>query len=188
MTNRKRNLCVFLLVPLSFVLMASSCSNNSEAARNERSISNDSQEVYQDVQPIPRYSRSQLRQNLIEITNAQANPTPTTSFFFNMGVADPIDFCPSIGFPIPSTMQLTNPDQYYGHSSGAVLALPEPTGVYTGDSTGTYVVCLDDRGQAYGDYWEGFIKTVSGVATWDYDQKRIVVEEVSGDFTSGLDE
>lgn len=122
-----------------------------------------------DTQPVPEFRWSQLRQTLIEINRTQAETTQTTSFFFNMGVPNPIASCPSIGYPIPSTMQLTNPVQEITHGAHgqSVVAQAEQTGVYTGDSTGTYVLCVDATGEAYAFYWEGFVSVVTGPAEWD---------------------
>jgi hypothetical protein len=50
----------------------------------------------------------------------------------------------------------------------------EPTGVYTGDSSGTYVVCIAPNGDKYLSYWEGFVQTEGGPAEW-VDGKGIVL-------------
>jgi len=122
-------------------------------------------------QPVPHYNYSQIRQNLIELENAQANGVQTTSFFFNQGVQDPIGSCPSIGAPIPVSDQLTNPQQvinaYDNGVSQAVISQQDPTGIYTGQGSGTYVICINDSGQAYASYWEGFVETVFGPASWN---------------------
>ena len=123
-------------------------------------------------QPVHTYNWSQLRQTLQDIEDAQAHTTQTTSFFFNQGVTDPIMTCPSIGFPIASTTQITNPDQIVQKWDGSnnqfpTIPLGDPTGVYSGNSTGTYVLCVSPNGSTYANYWEGFVQTVSGPAVWD---------------------
>ena len=146
-----------------------------ESAQAERSL-----DQFLKAQPAQQFTWSQLRQNLIEIQAAQANTTATTSFMFNVGVADPIDSCPSIGFAIPSTYQLTNPQQaievgVYGDPNPAVtIDQMENTGVYSGDSSATYVICVTEDGTGYPVYHEGFVYTVAGPATWDPDEKRVV--------------
>jgi hypothetical protein len=113
---------------------------------------------------------SQLRQTLISIETAQADNTQTTTFFFNQGVQDPISSCPSIGFPVASTTELTNPlqnDGQGGQGAGAVIGQVDPTGVYSGSSTGTYVVCISANGGNYVQYWEGFVDNVTGPAVWN---------------------
>lgn len=120
------------------------------------------------AQPVPHFNYSQLRQNLIELETAQANGVQTTSFFFNQGVRDPIGQCPSIGAPIATTTELTNPQQVVGNTHGNTsIGQMDPTGAYTGQSTGTYVMCIDGNGKTYANYWEGFVQTVFGPATWN---------------------
>lgn len=51
----------------------------------------------------------------------------------------------------------------------------EQTGVYTGDTAGTYVICLDGEGRPYANYDEGYVKVVSGPARWDYDKHMVVL-------------
>lgn len=159
--------------------------NESKARRNDEKTAAAGLVDLQAAHPTPKFDRSQLRQNLIEIITAQAETTATTTFFFNQGVIDPVHVCPSIGFPIPSTAQLTNPEQKVENHS---LTLPqvEPTGVYTGDSTGTYVICTDANGSAYANYWEGFVQTVTGPAKWDSDSKAVeLIGSSSFDFSEG---
>ena len=143
-------------------------------------------------QPLPRFSWSQLRQNLIELESAQADTTQTTSFFFNQGVQDPVQMCPSVGFPIASTTELSNPEQKItdvGRSGGnGNVTIPQidPNGVYAGTSTGTYVMCIDAQGRTYADYWEGFVQTVTGPARWNTTTHDVeFVGAPSFKFTSG---
>lgn len=145
--------------------------------------------VYNATQPLPVFNKSQLRQTLIEIETAQSQPTPTTTFFFNLGTTDPISQCPSIGFPVPTTDQISNPDQVinsdsYRGSPGAVIPQIDPNGIYSGDSTGTYVLCLNATGTAYASYWEGYVYTVSGSASWDSKTKAVTnVTNPTGNFS-----
>jgi hypothetical protein len=142
-------------------------------------------------QPVPGFNYSQVRQNLKEVETAEANGVQTTSFFFNQGVQDPIMTCPSIGAPIAHTAQLTNPSQVVHDnykSSGSVLTTEQmdPTGIYTGDSDGTYVICVDAQGNAYANYWEGFVQTVFGNAVWDKTTHQVsLVGKPSFDFSEG---
>ena len=117
-------------------------------------------------QPVPQFTCIAVhRATLIDIEAAQAKTTQTTTFFFNQGVAQPTFSCPSIGFPVASTSELTNPEQ---NDSGVAIPQIDPNGVYSGDSTGTCnVVCVNGNGQTYLDYWEGFVQAVSGPAVWD---------------------
>jgi hypothetical protein len=174
---------IALLVALTAIFALSACT---ESARYEDEKT--SEAILQDLQkahPVPKFKYSQYRQNLVEIVTAQADATPTTTFFFNQGVKDPVASCPSVGFPIPTTAQLTNPDQTAG-SNGAVLPQVEPNGVFTGESTGTYVICRDANGRGYADYWEGFVKTVTGPAEWN-GSEVVLIGAPTGTFTTGED-
>ena len=117
----------------------------------------------------------------ISIAAIQALGEQTTSFFFNQGVKNPIMSCPSLGEPVASTTEITNPQQPDVTSGGSngntavTLGNMDPNGIYAGDSTGTYVLCVNGQGQQYAQYWEGFVDSVSGPATWDAGTGQIKV-------------
>lgn len=132
-------------------------------------------------QPVHSYQYSQLRQNLQELEDAQANGTVTTSFFMNMGVQDPVMSCPSIGAPIASTTELTNPSQTVSGGNGqgyglTTIGQADPTGVYTGQSSGTYILCVGSNGAVNPVYWEGFVMTAFGPAHWDKATHNMVID------------
>lgn len=180
-----------LAIGLSVLALAAcSDSTGSNATDSEQDTAETQLDGYLKAQPVPIFNWSQLRQNLIEIETAQANTTATTSFFFNQAVTDPVMSCPSIGFAIPATYQLTNPDkviQLGVRERGSVtIGQLEATGVYTADTTGTYVICIDDKGKGYAFYWEGFVATVSGPASWNADTHQIeLTGSPSGEFSTG---
>lgn len=187
LTGKKKYGIIAIIIAV--VLILASCSSDGEPTAVSEDKDTAAQQLLdlQKAHPTPRFTRSQLRQNLIEITTAQAETTATTSFFYNMGVDQPVHSCPSIGFPIPTTMQLTNPEQSVrmGHDGGGSHTLPlaEQTGVYTGDSTGTYVICVDAEGNGYAMYWEGFVQTVAGPAEFVDGQVKLIGPP-SFDFTA----
>jgi len=156
------------------VLALAGCTSQPSSVQKDQKNTDNQLNRYQANQPVPLFDRSQFRQTAIDVESAQVHGVATTTFFFNMGVDHPIKVCPSIGFPMPSTSQLTNPDQYIGN--GATIAQQEPNGIYTGDSSGTYVVCVASNGTKYISYWEGFVHTEGGPAHWDAAQKVIVAD------------
>lgn len=172
--SRRGTMATLSALSVMVTLTVTACDNthpSSGQAQENRQQRRDTASLVAN-QPVPGFNYSQLRQNLIEIETAEANGVPTTTFFFNQGVQDPAMSCPSIGAPIPTTDQLSNPQQVVdgGNSQGYGLtttAQMDPTGVYTGDSTGTYVVCVGADGKVFVNYWEGFVHTVFGNATWD---------------------
>lgn len=163
------NLKPIVLTAVALVALAACGTPRSISA--DQSFSNVQLDRYQKNQPAPSSDFSQFRQTVIDIENARIHSVATTTFFFNLGVQAPIKSCPSIGFPVPSTAQLTNPQQaiIHGNAAGAVLGQIEPNGVYTGDSTGTYIVCVAANGKKYVTYWEGNVQTEGGPAHWDKD-------------------
>lgn len=175
-------LSVIAVLGVGGTITACTSKGTPTAAQKEQQAQNQDTGNLLNNQPVPAFTWSQLRQNTIELENAQANTTQTTTFFFNMGIQDPIQSCPSIGFPIASTTQLTNPNQIVnaflhgyngGYTAEGVVGNPDPTGVYTGASTGTYVICVAANGKGYADYWEGFVQTVTGSAAWDFTAHRM---------------
>lgn len=175
MTMNRR---LLLLIPLLLLPMA--CENHKKTSvrkADERAAVNQLAQ-YQQSQPVPQFNSSQIRQNLIEIETAQVNATVTTSFMFLMGSAGStgplVHSCPSIGFPIPATYQLTNPVQKAG--DGVTVDQIEATGVYTDETTGTYVMCIGADGSPYAFYWEGFVATVTGPAHWDNAKGEVVMD------------
>lgn len=172
-------------VLVAAALLAACDPSSNAAQKRDRSTATKQLTSYQNNQPVPVFTWSQLRQNLIEIETAQAQTTQTTSFFFNMGVADPTDFCPSIGFPIPSTYQITNP-QAKVERRDVILPQIEANGVYTDQSSGTFVICIDAQGRPYANYWEGFVKTVTGPAKWNAEAHQVeLVGPPSFNFSKG---
>ena len=163
MKSKLRRFVLVLVAIVSVAVGLSGCGNQSIA--NDQNATNTQLLKYEQVQPVPQFDYSQYRQTVINIETAEVHGVATTTFMFNLGTKIPIMSCPSIGYPIASTAQLTNPLQAVGNS--AVVEQQEPNGVYTGSSTGTYVVCVGSGGKTSVDYWEGFVYTVGGPAHWD---------------------
>lgn len=177
----KKYLITMPLVALAAVGMLVGCGSKTSSVVNDQAVTNNQLDRYQKNQPVPAFDWSQERETLISLLNARAHTVATTSFFYNMGSNKPIDSCPSIGFPVPTTAQLTNPSQVAwsstnGNTAAEVVGQAEPTGIYTGDSQGTYVVCVAPGGQKFVEYWEGNVNTVGGPAHWDPQSQQIVLD------------
>jgi hypothetical protein len=150
-----------------------SCSGLSDAQKQDRQTMTDIQTRMQNAQPIPALAWSQYRQTLIDAETAQANGTQTTSFWFSRGAGGqgaPIGNCPSLGFPVPAGAQLSNPlaplMKRDDTLADVAIAQMEPNGVYTGDSDGTYVVCVGAGGKPFLAYVEADVITFGGPAEW----------------------
>lgn len=174
MNNKRRiSLAAVILGVATVGLALAGCTNQS--VNNDQQSTNDQLLKYQKVQPVPQFDYSQYRQTVINVETAEVNGVATTTFMFNQGSTVPIMSCPSLGYPIASTAQLTNPLQVIT-SGGGVVEQQEPNGVYTGSSTGTYVVCVQSSGKTSIDYWEGFVYTVGGPAHWDSAKQQVVAD------------
>ena len=187
MKNPVRFIVGFVLV-VALAITASACGDqiNESATDKDEATSAQALSDLQRAAPTPSFERSQLRQNLVDIVTAQAEATQTTSFFFLEGIGS-VGSCPSIGFPIASTTQLTNPERETGpRESRITLPQVEPTGVYTGASTGTYVICVDAKGKAYARYWEGYVQVISGPAEVNADGEVVLVGPSSFEFDNGV--
>jgi hypothetical protein len=172
-----------IMAALAAVALLGACSEDNEGRVSEENTAEEQLSQFLKSQPIPRFNYSQLRQNLIEIETAQSNTTATTSLMFllaGVGSSGPlVHSCPSIGFPIPATYQLTNPQQVIGRDSRVAIPQLESNGVYTGDTTGTYVMCVGEDGKAFAFYHEGYVATVTGPAHWDVTKGEIVMDGTS---------
>lgn len=159
MTMNRRSALV--AIPLAaLALGAVSCSDTKTTAqKQDQQAMADIQSRMQNAQPIPALPWSQYRQ---------------TSFWFSRGAGGqgtPIGSCPSLGFPVPASAQLSNPETPIWHgdtngSSGVTVSQMEPNGVYTGSTDGTYVVCAGTGGKPYLVYVEADVITIGGPAEW----------------------
>lgn len=187
--NTKRALVALALVTTLGVTVAA-CDDGTQAQKSERQQAAAGIDNLLRAQPVPAFGFSQIRQNLIELQTALANGTTTTTAFLNMGSNDPVFMCSSIGAPIAATTELTNPLQTEKHTSdgggNTVLNQMDPTGVYTGDSSGTYVMCVGQNGQVNPVYWEGTVMTAFGPAHWDKAAHQLVIDGPSGSKFSGI--
>lgn len=174
-----RRLAVVGMLAGTVAAVAAGCSSAPSANNRDQAATGNQLSIYQANQPIPQSVFSFYRQTLIDVENAQIHGVATTSFFFNQGSTSPYKQCPSVGFPVASTSQLTNPQQIAwgaNNAGSAVIAQMEPNGTFTGESTGTYVVCVAANGTKYVSYAEGFVDTEGGPAHWDRAAGAIVAD------------
>ena len=154
-------------------LTGCSSSGTPSAAQTDAANTNTQLDRYQKNQPAPAADWSQYRQTVIDVEQAEIHGMATTTFFFNLGIKDPIRVCPSIGYPVPATSQLTSPDQLVGNGGSSnyyaagVVGQAEPNGTFTGVSAGTNVVCVLPSGKKDIEYGEPNAYAVGGPAHWD---------------------
>jgi hypothetical protein len=116
------------------------CFDNAET--KDAANVNRQQEVYQIVQPAPKFDWSLERGLAIELYEARNERVAThTVWRSDYGTIE--GDCPSIGYPLPYDVQLTNPLRVVYSSSGAVIEQAEPNGLFTSKSTSaTWVRCV----------------------------------------------
>lgn len=181
---------------IALVAIAAGCEwgsseENRQAGRNanaEQQAISDSLSQLVDSQQIPTFDFSQERQTVIDAETVRATGATSTALFYIEGVG--LEFwCPSIGAPVPSTYQLSANESWVdipGDESRELFNVQqgEPTGVYVGDSNATWVICLDDQGRSFGQYWEGPVgATVASVENLPAD-KRIQPTDIQFEFTT----
>lgn len=157
-----------IFVGLMCVLTLAACSNNPKSVREAGENANREQEALSTgfsrltrSQQIPSFDWSQERQTLIDVETIRATGALSTSQFYLEGVGL-IKWCPSVGGPVPQSYQLSPSSQWVdfpedGDGTKYEVDQGEPTGVYIGGGSGTWVLCLDDDGNKFAQYWEGYV-------------------------------
>lgn len=176
---------VAALLAVAAVVALSACDVQSQPTGQQ--LENQQQAIAQqsldEAQPLPAYPYSQIKQNMIELESAEATGIQSTTFMFGGANAlDPIQVCPSIGVPIPSTASLSNPLKTQGgYYNGSVIAQEDPNGVYMPTAgSGTFVMCVQPDGSVKPVYAEGNVHSVFGAATWDFAHHQVVMGAGSG--------
>ena len=135
---RQRYIFTIFIMLLSVSVLG--CMDNAET--RDAKVVNDQQEQYQISQPVPKFDWSLERQLAIELYGARNERVATHSVWrsdYGMIEGD----CPSIGYPLPYDVQLTNPLRVAYQSSGAVIEQAEPNGLFSSKATSaTWVRCI----------------------------------------------
>ena len=170
----RRTIAASVIGAIGIGVLVAACGPGTSAGQAlENKTSNNIEKTYLLNEPPPTFSYSAIRATAISIEAIQALNEQTTSFGFNMGEKNPVWSCPSLGEPVASTDEITNPQQVatttvpYQGGAAVPIGNMDPNGVYSGDSTGTYVLCVNASGTPYAEYWEGSVDTVSGPAVWN---------------------
>ncbi len=176
-----------------FALSASTCDSpesakkGGETAKAEQNAINRGFNRLSDTQQVPEFDWSQERQTLIDVETIRATGATSTTAGYLEGIGL-IWWCPSIGAPVPSTYQLSGSKQWVDISGDEGKTLfdidqGEPTGVYVGESSGTWTLCLDDNGKKFAKYWEGFVDSTVGLVSSYPRDERVVINEATFEFT-----
>lgn len=171
--NRRNKIIAVAGVIAAGIVSVAGCSSSSGTSGQtaEQNASNNIEKTYLTNQPPPVFSHSDLRATGTAIEAIQALGEQTTSFAISNN-GQLLWSCPSLGEPWHATDSITNPVQPYNSGypqGGAVVTIGnmDPNGVYGGQSSGTYVLCVDKFGNQYSHYAEELVDVISGPATWD---------------------
>ena len=183
----------YILLITAVVLAISACTPSKESSKGADTTKQEQDAVQtgfnrlNNSQQIPVFDWSQERQTVIDVETIRATGATSTTAGYLEGIGM-IWWCPSAGAPVPGTYQLSGSTQYAdlpGDDSRQYLALDqgEPTGVYVGESSGTWTLCLDDNGNKFAKYWEGYVDSTVGIVSTYPADKRVVVEDITFQFT-----
>lgn len=143
----------YVLVSVFLFTMLIGAKGGCEGKVNQESLDatkvNDQQAQYAKTQPIPWFDHSRERAVYTQIYQARNETVAThTIWRSNTGLIE--GDCPSIGFPIPYDVQLTNPlkPAYSQRLDSAIIEQAEPNGMFSSKTTAaTWVMCaVKDQG------------------------------------------
>lgn len=153
---------MIFIVLMSLVLLVGCDKDRSKSETADKAFVNRQQEHYQIVQPLEFYDWSIPRDVYQQIYRAITTQKITTFTIIETMTGELRYAGPSIGYPIPADMSLTNPKQGYrvrsGGGNGGAVAIEqaEPMGLFSSKNTdGTWVLYVDeDKGILYPVYTE----------------------------------
>jgi hypothetical protein len=110
-------------------------------------------------QPVPDLGGYSFERQIVIETYLARNHTIATYAYMIAMDGKIIEICPSIGYPIPYSTQLTNPQIALGNSyQGSVITNPEPNGLYPpSDAAATLVQCVNLDGSVSPVYIEWYV-------------------------------
>lgn len=142
---------IFVILVLALVLVACAPSV-SDVEQQQQSLSNLA--IVQN-QPVPDLGGFSFeRQVLIETYLARNNTVSTFSYLFTFD-GKIVEICASIGYPIPYSTQLTNPEKVESYTNGITVPNAEPNSLYPpSDAAATLVQCANPDGSVSPTYIE----------------------------------
>ncbi len=192
--NRKQFSIIAFVLVVFFGTFAGTCSNNSEESEKGGKTAKEEQKAVQtgfnrlsNSQQVPTFDWSQERQTVIDVETIRATGATSTTAGYLEGIGL-IWWCPSAGAPVPSSYQLSGSTQWVDlpdDNSRELFSIDqgEPTGVYIGQSSGTWTLCLDNNGKKFAKYWEGYVDSTIGIINSYPADKRVVVQQATFNFT-----
>lgn len=162
---RKQPPLIFPALCLLVLLALVSCDYKPSSSEVEHAQQEGGIQAMLRNQPVPTLTYSMERQIVTETYLARNRKMATWTYTRDMQ-GRITEICPSMGYPIPYSTQLTNPSQLAttyantktgasNHSIDGVIGNPEPTGLYPpAASEATLVSCVEPDGAVVPTYWE----------------------------------
>lgn len=177
-----KNFIVFIVMMTLLALTGCVDSSGSKQEMVDATRVNDQQEQYAKTQPVPWFDHSRERSVYTQIYQARNKNVAThTVWRGDMSIIE--GDCPSIGFPIPYDVQLTNPEKIalmnygVGNWTSGTVEQAEPNGLFSSKTTAaTWVMCaISDQGTAkmVPVYVEGRVTTYPYPVNVDYEKNRV---------------
>jgi hypothetical protein len=143
---------------LFFVIAGEDECDNQRNSREANSVASQ-QDGFVRNQPHPVFDWSLERHLMIKLYEARNRAVNTHAYVMNRATGHILWSCNSLGYPIPATTQLTNPQVAVRvYQGGTTIAQAEPNGLYSPmDTSATWVMCVDDRGQVTPVYEEDHV-------------------------------
>lgn len=145
-----------ILLVLALLLLTACVESVSDVEQMQQAAGNMAIVQNQPVPDLGGYSFE--RQILIETYLARNNTISTYSYMISMD-GKIIEVCPSIGYPIPYSTQLTNPNKLE-YTTGGYVVIPnaEPNSLYPpGDAAATLIQCVNPDGSVSPVYIEWYV-------------------------------
>lgn len=143
----KKSIVLVLVLVMAFVLAA--CLASDQAQYAEREQQGKGVLAIVQNQPIPDLGGYSFeRQVVIETYLARNNTVSTFAYLFTFD-GKIVEICPSIGYPIPYSTQLSNPSDMSGRANPEANSLYPPS-----DAAATLVQCVNSDGSVSPTYIE----------------------------------
>jgi hypothetical protein len=167
-----KKILVVLFVLIAFVLVSCYGGDTQSIEQGQQREAVNSIMVNQPIPDLGGYSFE--RQIVIETYLARNNTIATYAYMISMD-GKIIEICPSIGYPIPYSTQLTNPLRTVGDlNTTSVIANSEPNGLYPpGDAAATLVQCVQPDGSVSPVYIEWYVLAFPYRIQSDYQLQQV---------------
>ena len=161
-----------IIVLVLVIVLAVACSASETAVRTEREQQGAGVLAIVQNQPVPDLGGWSFEREIVRQTYIARNTTVATYSYAMTFDGRVIELCSSIGYPIPYSTQLTNPEQPSG--SGYPIPNPEPNSLYPpGNALATLVQCVNPDGTVSPMYFEPEVFAVPYRLVSDIQFKRV---------------